>query len=407
MPGWPRSMLYDMRTGLLFLICFCVIPLLDAQPLDFLRADTLGTTRELPPVTAVTLKVMYGNPLTTDVPVLEETIENYPSKSVELRIGVGSYGRKMWQQLDHYPDYGFGFYQCRLLPADNPLGQPRAVFFYYNQSLLRTGRFSLNYDFASGMSFNFRPYDPVTNPRQVGIGSKKNGYVSLDLEGRVRLSDRLSLGIGINHNHFSNGRIRTPQRGINLVSVNGSLTMHFIDPVSRRKYGYGQGSPLPAPVKHELPQFSPRWEFYTVGNAALATPGNNYKDRETVYSIYTASFAVARHYSFKGKIVACFDVFYDESLSELYGVPLEELPRKDKYYHGLMAGHELMINRFTFVTLMGLTLDNRDVKGNWYSRMALRYDVTRHFFLRVALKLPDNWESDFIEWGAGFNVYTR
>ena len=113
---------YRMRTGLSILFLLCTSGWLEAQPLDFLRTDTLGTTVGLPPVTAVTLKFMYGNPLTTDVPVLEETIENYPSKSVELRIGVGSYGRKMWQQLDHFPDYGFGIYQCRLLPVGNPLG---------------------------------------------------------------------------------------------------------------------------------------------------------------------------------------------------------------------------------------------------------------------------------------------
>ena len=140
-------------------------------------------------------------------------------------------------------------------------------------------------------------------------------------------------------------------------------------------------------------------------NAAIATPIYDYKERKTVYSIYTTNLAAARHYSYRGKIVAGLDVFYDESVSEDYAVPLGELYMKDKVYIGIQAGHEWMVNRFTLITQMGIPMDNRDVKGKWYGRFGLRADITRNIFIRGALKIPDDWVADFIEWGLGFNIY--
>ncbi len=394
-----------MRAGFIiyFFLLLCSETL--AQPLDFLRADSSMAYLKLPRILTVSLKTQYGKVLPTDTPVLESSIELNPCSSGEVRLGFSSYGRKRWQEIHNYPDYGIGFYQCRLNPRDNPLGQPRSVYFYYNKSLLGDGSISLHYDFAIGMACNFIEYDPVDNPSQVAIGSEYNGHVSLGFEGRVRLTEFLVLGIGGNHTHFSNGRIRTPQRGINLLTLNGSLIVSFPDLLQKKSSGYSQKKSLPAQIRHKIPEFIPGWEFYLVANAGVATPEYNYKERDLVYSIFTASLAAARHYSHKGKIVAGLDIFSDESLSEEYGIPLEELSKKDRVYHGIQAGHELMVNRFTLVTQLGIPLDNRDVTGNWYGRIGMRIDITRNIFFRYALKLPDNWQSDYIEWGLGFNIY--
>jgi len=362
---------------------------------------------KLPRVLTVSLKTQYGKVLPTDTPVLESSIELSPSSAVEVRLGISSYGRKRWQEIHNYPDFGFGYYHGMLNPRENPLGQPRAIYYYYNKSLISTGGLSLNYDFATGMSFNFNKYDPVENHRQVAIGSEYNGHVSLGFEGRLKLTEFLVLGLGINHTHFSNGRIRTPQRGINLVTVNGSINVDFPGPLQKNSSGYKQERSLPEKISHEIPEFVPIWEFYLVANVGVATPEENYTDRDLHYSIFTTSLAAARHYSHKGKIVAGLDVFSDESLSEEYGIPLAELSGKDRVYYGIQAGHELMINRFTFITQLGIPLDNREVIGKWYGRIGMRIDLSRNIFFRYALKLPDNWQSDFIEWGLGFNFYSR
>ena len=396
-----------MRTGFITIFCLCSLLEVVAQPLDFLRSDTLDTYRDLPFVLSISSRTQLGRHLTTGVPILETSIEKYPFTSLEFRLGFSSYGKKKWQQVHNYPDFGIGYYQCRFVPLENPVGQPRAIYAYYNQILLSSGRFSLNYDLSTGLAFHFEEYDPVENRSQFAIGSEYNMHFSFGVEGRINLTESVILGVGANNTHFSNGRIRTPQRGMNLVSLNSSINILFIDPVSRKRSGYSKKSVLPQNIVHDLTGFIPRWEYYIIANAAVATPEHKYSDRELVYSIFTTSLIAGRHYSYKGKIIAGIDFFYDESLSERYDIPVDEISWENKTYYGLVAGHELMINRVTLVTQMGIPLDNRNVSGKWYGRFGVRIDLIRNLFIRGTLKVPDSWKADFIEWGIGFNFYNK
>ncbi len=64
-----------------------------------------------------------------------------------------------------------------------------------------------------------------------------------------------------------------------------------------------------------------------------------------------------------------------------------------------------MIHKWTLVTQLGLTLNKRDLKGNWYARIAFRRDLWDNFFFRAGLKVPEGFVADFIEVGCGVYLY--
>ena len=261
-----------------------------------------------------------------------------------------------------------------------------------------------------GLSYNFNAYDPDDNPDQIVIGSSENVFFELSLEGQVFLSPRFDLVFGADFLHFSNGRSRTPQYGMNLVSTNAKLRYNFRPRI--RKQGIDKSLAIrPEFVAHPDLDFSPRWEFYIFGNGGVATPREYWEYRDVYYTMASFGFDVARHYSYRAKVGLGLDITYDESITEMMydldGILPHEVSTGEKFVYGIHLGHEYMVQRWTVVTQVGLNLNKRKYNGNWYGRIGMRYDLTKKLFLRVALRIPDGFKADFIEWGGGFYLYNK
>ena len=92
-------------------------------------------------------------------------------------------------------------------------------------------RWTWLYGGALGISYNFNPYDPETNPVNVFLGSERNVYIDLYFEGHYAISNRMDIGIGTGFKHFSNGSYKLPNAGINLIPL---TIMH--NTVSQKKF---------------------------------------------------------------------------------------------------------------------------------------------------------------------------
>lgn len=378
-----------------------------SQPVDFLRADTTNQDKIYPRYFALDLKVQRGRHVTTGVPVLEETIEKNPYSVFEFRFGIRGYGQESWHQIYHYPTFGLGIYQAYFIPRNNQLGNPGAIYMFFNQKLLGNDKISFGYDLSGGLSYNFLNYDPVHNPEQLAIGTAQNIIFQLEAESAFRILERLDGSVGIGFTHFSNGRIRTPQRGVNLYHLTGKLRYHM--GANYRKQGLREGWPKvrPEPIHHILPKFNPRWEFYICASGGVATPEGEHLwvDRDLRYFVASTDLSSFYHYAYFGKLGLGFDLFWDASLNEHHGTPGSSLPFAEEFYWGTHIGHEFMIHRFRVVSHLGINLAQREYKGKWYGRIGLRFDFTKRLFLRSTLKFPAGFKADFIEWGIGYSLY--
>jgi hypothetical protein len=80
-------------------------------------------------------------------------------------------------------------------------------------------RISISYNGAFGASFNFNPFDSVSNPNDVLIGSKRNCFVGLGLGATYQFNPRWQVVAGAEFRHFSNGSIKQPNFGINVLQA--------------------------------------------------------------------------------------------------------------------------------------------------------------------------------------------
>jgi hypothetical protein len=382
-------------------------PELLAQPVDFLLADTANQDKVYPRYFTLDFKVQRGRHVTTGVRILEQTIEQNPYSVFESRFGIKGYGQESWHQIFRYPTYGIGIYQAFFIPQNNQLGNPGALYLFFNQPLLGNERIYFGYDLAFGLSYNFLNYDPDHNPDQLAIGTAQNIIFQIEAETGFRIAKRLDGSVGFGFTHFSNGRMRTPQRGVNLYHLSGRLRYHMGALYRKNDLKKDWPKVRPKAIRHVLPAFAPRWEFYLCPSAGVATPEGEhlYVDRSIHYFIASIDLSTAYHYAYFGKIGLGVDFFYDETLNEWRGTTYTSLPFDERLWWGAHVGHEFMVQRFRLVTHFGITLSQREYKGRWYSRVGLRYDFAKNFYIRGVLKTPEGFKADFIEWGIGYSLY--
>lgn len=333
-------------------------------------------------------------------------IDSNPFQSVDVRYGVYGYGRKKWHQLHHYPTYGIGISKFMFQPKDNILGNPFTTYLFFNESVFKFKKSSVGYDFSVGLAYHWKPYDQYTNPEQKVIGSPVTAYVAMGVQYDFKFSDRFDATLGISINHFSNGRIRSPNRGLNLYALNSSLR-YRLGPVRPAHKSKDISFKESKQVTYVLDSFRPMIEFYTVASAGAVTTFQDINNRSLYYLAASGSIDVARHYRPSGKYGLGFDWSYDESLKVVYqnDYPSGAVPSYLLNWPGVHLSHEYLIHRWTFITQAGINLKVVGDKGIGYGRIALRYDLTKSIFLRVGVRVHHSVTSDFIEWGAGYSYY--
>lgn len=328
-------------------------------------------------------------------------VDTNPFQSFDFRFGVYGDGQKKWHQLHHYPTYGIGINKFFFQPKENILGNPFTTYIFFNEPFFRFKKSTLGYDFSLGLAYNWKPYDQYTNPEQKVIGSAVTSFVGIGLQYEFKVSDRMDATFGINLNHFSNGRIRSPNRGLNLYGINTSI---------RCRLGSLRDKSSDAIFKAQkriIEPFQPMFEFYAVVSAGAVTTFQDINYRGLYYRAASITFDAARHYGHSGKYGLGFDWSYDESLKVLYqnDYPSGDVPSNFLNWTGVHLSHEYMIHRWTLITQAGVNLKVVGDKGSGFGRVALRYDLSKSIFLRIGLRVYNTFSSDFIEWGAGYSYY--
>ncbi|HPT44063.1 MAG TPA: hypothetical protein PLH52_09435, partial [Paludibacteraceae bacterium] len=124
-----------------------------------------------------------------------------------------------WHRYFNYPYLGVG---AAYLNFGNPdtLGNALAIYPYINFSIIRSGRFSVNFKAGAGLSYVTRTFaDFRENVMRVqgdslwldykksnaAIGSPLNVYFAAGFNADVPLSDNISLTAEYGWNHISNG----------------------------------------------------------------------------------------------------------------------------------------------------------------------------------------------------------
>lgn len=341
-----------------------------------------------------------------------------------IRIGTQSTGRKEWQRIHGNPQYGIGISYLDLGGADidSLLGKPMSLYFFYGEPITRFGDFRLNFDVEIGLSTDFVAYDPDVNPDQIFIGATTNLHSNFSLQLYYELSQRMDLALGLSFMHFSNGKMFTPQKGVNLFGLNLSAAYHYNPVKNFTKHVDSDYQPnlRPTFIEEGLTPFKSSHElsFMASIGTVQADPGDwRHEDgmldttNATGPHYMTNSFSIDYGYQFarKLKAVAGFDMFIDQNARNLYDDILpQDAGFSDKTSYAAHVGLHYLIERVSFIFNYGRYIYKPfQQRGKWFLRAGGRIGVTPNIDAQVTLKTRNGGRADWIEWGVVYKIETK
>ncbi len=322
---------------------------------------------------------------------LERYNAHFPA--FEINIHQLTYGKHEWERAFNYPIIGVGFWYSGL-GGSREVGSAFALMPYINFPLVKNKDFSFNFRFALGAGYLTNRFDPVSNYKNLAIGSHLNAAVNLMFEARYRINTYLTASAGVCLQHFSNGSLKEPNYGLN--APMGSLGLAF-KPARENKSITDRFYPPTEPFSAILTR-SVEFNFgAAIGYKNMQQVfGENY----FVYHIYENTFyQVSR----KSKWGIGFDASYDPShidVLEKKGIPVDN--HLQIIRPGINAAYQLVLSKIGFIFNLGLYLGGAErSNGPLYEKLSFQYNFSRNFFANVMLKVHFG-RADYVGWGVGY-----
>jgi len=143
----------------------------------------------------------------------------------DFRFGVNSFDRTPQDKILRFPNYGLGFTDYNL--HSDTLGNPIAIYGFFAFPFNKTNFLKYGAELSTGVTFNFNKFNIHTNPKNDAISTAINVYFNLGLWASARLNERIDVLASTDLTHFSNGNIKAPNKGLNLVGGNLGMRYNF------------------------------------------------------------------------------------------------------------------------------------------------------------------------------------
>lgn len=313
---------------------------------------------------------------------------------VLLSFNRQTFGAKEWQQSYNYPDYGMSFQYQDF--GSEALGKAFALGVHYNFYFLNR---QLQFRISQGIGYATNPYDKETNFKNNAFGSRllSSNLFMLNYK-RPNLIGRFGVQAGLVFTHFSNGRIKSPNSGINTYAANIGINYNldkqqpaFVKTDSLLSKGWRE------PLRYSL--------YFRSGVNESIIAGSGQKP------FYHIGLAVDKRLGRKSALQLGTDVFFSLYLKEYIrymSVAYPDRPYLDPNTDykriGIFLGHELFINRLSVETQLGVYVYKPyDYESDLYQRLGMKYYFTKNLFAGIALKTHGG-RAEAIEAGIGARI---
>ncbi len=349
-------------------------------------------------------KVLQTNDFLKGDNLSGEPIDSF--QSIRLDFGWQTDGSRDWHHSFNFPSYGIGIYGTDL-NNEEELGTPTSLYGFFVWPLARGQRWRFNVDIAFGMTNDWKPYDPVTNPKNMAMGLGRSVHIEGGPNVEYRLADRWALIGGVTFTHFSNGGTQRPNHGLNQV---GPLL--FVK--------YDTDTPVVPPVRRHVDQYPRGWDLTVTGSAGKRNLNLEFTDPELAakylnrdYFIGNLTLGMGRRFSFKSRYVFGLDLGYDESVGDL--IELDAFNNGynasgttgDNFELALFGGYELVANRTHLVIHFAYKILYKDVPGRlpeFYQRLGVKQFFYQDWFAGLNVRFHEIGSADNLEWTIGYKV---
>ncbi len=138
-----------------------------------------------------------------------------PAFLFELRIAKQTVGERIWQKEFGYPEVGWSLVYGDLGPNEI-FGKAFGIVPDLTFNAFSYKPFSLRIRLGVGMAYFTKPFNKISNPENIYIGSTIAVMSLFSFMLRQKLSDQFFLQYGFNFYHCSNGHYQVPNYGMNL-----------------------------------------------------------------------------------------------------------------------------------------------------------------------------------------------
>ncbi|CAI8437853.1 MAG: Uncharacterised protein [Polaribacter sejongensis] len=333
------------------------------------------------------LDYFYGNILSQDG--VKHLISGHP-KGLLLSWNKRTFGEQLWEQNFNYPDVGFSFgYQDF---ENKYLGKLYALYTHYNFYFLKR---NLIFSTGTGVAYSTNPYDKITNNKNVSLATHINSTSFFKLlYQREHLFQNIGVQAGFTFIHASNASIKAPNRGINTWGVNLGLNYDL------------NNKPQKFIRKIDTVNYREPIRF----NASFLTGVNESDHIGTgIKPFIILSFFADKRLNRKNAIQFGTELNLHYYLKDyikfqyVFNGDVERTNFPDWKRIGLFVGHELFINKTSFITQLGYYVYSPAILNEGiYERIGFkRYFNNPSYYASITLKAHFvNAES--LEFGIGY-----
>ncbi|MDY7394592.1 acyloxyacyl hydrolase [Aureibaculum sp. 2210JD6-5] len=300
---------------------------------------------------------------------------------------VISYNRKTTAQdknLAHYnfPDWGFSFiYQD-----------------FNNTTLGKTFVAQLNYSFyfgnranknlfylklGQGIAYNTNPFNLETNNKNIAFGSHLLANTTLGFNyKRKNILNAFDATVGFTLSHYSNGTIKSPNLGLNTLSL-----------ITGVSYNFDADNPIDynGPIQEDNIINKEPIKFNFQFSGGINSSGNIGTKQ---FPFYIGSIYADKRVGRKSILQFGGEIFISKFLKELIAynaVAFPELPNQDgkaDYKRvSLIVGHELDINNFSILTQFGYYVYYPyPYETRYYERVGVKKYFGKKWFATASIK---------------------
>ncbi|MFN3640381.1 MAG: acyloxyacyl hydrolase [Flavobacterium sp.] len=333
--------------------------------------------------------MLFRGSVMNHAPDINHLITGHP-RGLVFSYNFKTTGTKEWEQAYNYPDYGVSFlyqdFENEFLGKVFSLNAHYNFFFFKRRLMLRI---------SQGVAMTTNPYDKELNFKNNAFGTRfmSSNYFLLQYQ-KERWVGPVGIQTGLFFTHFSNGRVKSPNRGINTFGVNVGLN-------------YALGETPDRVSVDTLPKVSEPLKY----NLVLRTGLNQSSVvGSKQYPFYHFGAYVDKRISRKSALQLGGEFFITESLKEhvnylSVAYPEKEVnPNTDYKRVSLFVGHELFINNLSIEAQVGTYVYKPfKLDADVYQRLGLKYYILPKLFTGVALK-SHGAKAEAIEWAIGVRL---
>jgi hypothetical protein len=329
--------------------------------------------QEFKNTTAIEADYFAGN-IILHSPDLAQLITGHP-EGYMLSYANKTHGAEDWHSLYNYPDYG-GYFLYQNFKNDI-LGKCYAVgafynFYFFNRKVV--------FKFGQGVAMATNPNDSETNNKNKAIGSRYLGNTVISLNYRKdNVIDKFGFQAGLLLTHFSNGKMKSPNRGLNTWNVTVGLNYNFDTGKTKKDTTTSYKMKFTEPIRYNF--------VFRTGVNESPVVGSGQKP------FYHFGFYADKRINRKSSLQLGAEYFVTTSFKEYIrfrsiAYPEDGIDANTDYKRAsIFVGHELFINKISIEAQIGYYIYQPFKNGeHTYDRLGMKYYITDKVFTGASIK---------------------